>query len=134
MRLGIKITILVLSSVLLSSCTAQQEPTATTDRKSKDKPESKTENLATFLILGEIAPVGYTEEQDSVITQHYGFTIKRVADCEVTDELLTLVKIANEKNDALMQQRYGKDWIANFEQKSNLKLAVPYVGSAKQYD
>ncbi len=89
--------------------------------------QSKTEYLPTFLIYGERAPSGYLEEQDSVTTKEFGFKIKRVADCEVSEELMDSVRIINMENNDLMNAKYGRDWKRNFEEQTHLKMAIPEI-------
>lgn len=87
----------------------------------------KSENLPTFLIYGELALFGYVEEKDSVSTKKFGFNVKRVADCDVTSELIDSVKTINIENDLTMKSKYGNDWKLKFEEQSKLKIAIPEI-------
>ena len=71
-----KITILILTFLSFFSCSE------------KPKTVNQKKEIPTFLMYGEIAPVGYLEEQDDSIARKFGFSIKRVAGCEVDDKLL----------------------------------------------
>lgn len=102
-----------------------------------EKPESRSQvekinkieknEIPTFLIYGEIPPVGYLEEQDSSIAKKFGFNIKRVAGCDVTEELVDSIKKINQKNDQIMQLQFGKDWKREFEIQTNLKISIPDI-------
>lgn len=87
----------------------------------------KQEPLPTFLLYGELMPIDYIEDRDTLITQKYGFNLKRVAYCDVTNELIDSVKVINTANSLKMQQKHGKQWIANFETKTHLKVSIPNV-------
>ncbi|RZJ42130.1 MAG: hypothetical protein EOO19_13935 [Chryseobacterium sp.] len=88
---------------------------------------SKSKSQPTFLLYGELLPVGYTEEKDSVSTKKFGFNIKRVADCDVTSELIDSVKKINIESNAIMKSEYGNDWKEKFEKQTNIKIAIPEI-------
>ncbi len=99
------------------------------ERRSHVEKINKNEKneIPTFLIYGEIPPVGYLEEQDSTIAKKFGFNIKRVAGCDVTEELIDSIRKINKKNDLIMQFQYGKDWKREFEIQTNIKLSIPDI-------
>lgn len=88
------------------------------DNEVKDK-------LPTFMIYGEPYPVGYAEEQDSLVTEKFGFKIKRVAGCEISNVLKQSVINNNRKENQKMEQLFGKNWKENFAKKSKLELLIP---------
>lgn len=99
-----KITV-ILAVLFFSSC----------HQKQAGQQRTQKEELPIFLIYGELMPVGYIDERDSVTTQKFGFNLKRVANCEVSRELINIAALMNKKNDQLMRQRYGNEWVKNFE-------------------
>lgn len=109
-------------SILFLSCNQEADKPQKLQNLPKKEPQKTI-----FLIYGELAPTGYIKEQDSSITQKFGFCVKRITGCEVTPELTDSVKVINQKNNSLMQSKYGKDWIQKFEKETNMKLAIPDV-------
>lgn len=86
------------------------------------------EKIPTFEVYGELAPIdyvdGYNPKHDS-ITKKYGFLMKRVADCEVTDGLVRKANRNNQKALEEMNKKYGENWQSQFEKETGLKLAIP---------
>ncbi len=80
-----------------------------------------------FQIYGEIGSDEDVEPQDSLITQKYGFVVKRVAYCEIDYLIETKAKQNNRKADKIMQEKYGKDWVKNFEEQTYMHLSIPFV-------
>ena len=105
--------------ILLFSC--KQKPTK------QNFDEITNVSVPTFLIYGELVPNGYVKEKDSSVTQQFGFNIKRVAGCEVTNKLVARVKENNEKNNLIMRSKYGTNWKQKFETAAKLKLAIPEI-------
>lgn len=98
------------------------------DHVSSSTATQTVEKIPTFEVYGELAPIdyvdGYNPKHDS-ITRKYGFLMKRVADCEVTDGL---VKKANRTNQEALQEmnrKYGEKWQEKFEKETGLKIAIP---------
>lgn len=89
--------------------------------------KSTKPDIPAFLVYGELPPVDYAEDQDSTTTKKFGFVVKRVAGCEVTNSLLDSVHTINKESDEKMIAKYGENWKENFEKKSNLKLAIPDI-------
>lgn len=120
-----KIIIIVLTFLSFFSCSERPK----TEERLEEKPKIVNQKIEipTFLMYGEIAPVGYLEEQDDSIARKFGFSIKRVAGCEVDDKLLDSIKTINQKNDAIMRKKYGNNWINNFEKNSHLKMFIPFL-------
>ena len=79
-----------------------------------------------FLNYGMIIP-GYALEIDSVKTKKFGFIIKNVAGCEVTDALLDSIKTNNEASNLKMKTKYGKNWQLDFEKTAKMKLGIPNI-------
>ncbi|WP_300673076.1 hypothetical protein [Soonwooa sp.] len=117
---------LVLISIFsLLNC---QEKTSNSNAATPKKVDKEVkEELPTFLIYGEAYPVGYAEEQDSLVTQKFGFKIKRVAGCEISDVLKQSVINNNQKEDKKMEQLFGKNWKEDFTKKSKLELMIPEI-------
>lgn len=105
---------------VLSQCQKEQITNST-------KPQIE-EKIPTFEIYGGLAPVdyvdGYDPKHDS-ITKKYGFFMKRVADCEVTDGLVRKAIRNNQKALEEMNRKYGENWQQKFEKETGLKLAIP---------
>ena len=76
--------------------------------------------LPTFFIYGEPPPIGYLCDENS-ITEKYGFKVKRVAGCEVSQKLIDEVNLNNAKMIIIMNKKYGNNWLKNFEKKTGLK-------------
>ena len=91
--------------------------------KNTDSVKSET---VVFLNYGMIIP-GYALEIDSVKTKKFGFIIKNVAGCEVTDALLDSIKTNNEASDLKMKTKYGNNWQLDFEKNAKLKLGIPNI-------
>lgn len=95
----------------------------------KISPTQQTvEKIPTFEVYGELAPSdyvdGYNPKHDS-ITKKYGFLVKRVADCEVTDDLVNKANRNNQKALEEMNKKYGHNWQSQFEKETGLKIAIP---------
>jgi|GEM_PF-3595680 len=119
---------LALFLVLTISCTQEtKNPNAAKQAKQPTKDKITKDKIPTFLLYGELMSEGWIDEQDSTVAKRFGFTIKRVAGCEVTDELVDSVKIINQKNDLIMQSKYGKNWKQQFEKETKLQLAIPHI-------
>ncbi len=82
-------------------------------------------NLPVFFTYGESFPNGYAGDGNGhdTITQKFGFYIKRVAGCLVTEGLEDSVKVNNTKSDLKMTKKYGYDWKQKFEEQTKLKLS-----------
>lgn len=91
--------------------------------KNTDSIKSET---VVFLNYGMIIP-GYALEIDSVKTKKFGFIIKNVAGCEVTDALLYRIKTNNETSNLKMKTRYGNNWQLDFEKTAKMKLGIPNI-------
>ena len=76
--------------------------------------------LPTFFIYGELSPVGYLSGENP-ITEKYGFKVKRVAGCEVKQKTIDDCTSNNKNAMALMNKKYGKNWLKNFEKETGLK-------------
>lgn len=83
------------------------------------------DTLPVFQIYGELAPADYIDD-DNPITEKYGFRVKRVAGCEVDDDILNSVHKNNQRSLKIMNQKYGKNWIQDFENKTKYKLSIPF--------
>ena len=88
--------------------------------------KSENEKMPTFLIYGELAPVDYLDDEN-VITEKYGFKLRRVAGCAVSLSLVISVKLNNRVAFRRMNKRYGEDWMQRFENETNWKLAIPDI-------
>ena len=88
--------------------------------------DSVKSETVVFLNYGMIIP-GYALEIDSVKTKKFGFIIKNVAGCEVTDALLDRIKTNNEASDLKMKTKYGNNWQQDFEKTAKLKLGIPNI-------
>ena len=91
----------------------------------EDKKTTKKEVI--FLTYGELPPVNYIDEKDSIITQKFGFQIKRLGNCEVTNSMISKAKRTNSKSNAQMKSKYGNDWITKFEKETGIIFYVPFV-------
>jgi len=79
--------------------------------------------LPEFLIYGELTPENYIDQDDS-ITKDFGFVVKRIAGCEITEnERIKAIK-QNKKSLEIMNERYGENWRQNFEKQTNFKLYI----------
>lgn len=98
------------------------------DKINDSETKQNLQTFATFEIYGSLAPSdyadGYKPTHDS-ITKKYGFIMKRVADCEVTDGLVREANRNNEKALEQMNKKYGENWQQKFEQETGLKLSIP---------
>lgn len=116
---------LVLISVFtLLNC---QEKTTKSNSTIAKVDEKVKEELPTFMIYGEAFPVDYADEKDSLITQKFGFKMKRVAGCEISNVLKQSVISNNRKEDQKMQQLFGKNWKEDFTKKYKLELLIPEI-------
>lgn len=111
--------------ILIVSCNQETHKSQNVN-KTKNTSQKQPEKPL-FLIYGELAPAGYVEAKDSVITQKFGFCIQRITGCEVTPELIDSVKVINQKSNSMMQSKYGKDWIQKFEKETNMKISIPSI-------
>lgn len=109
-------------SLLISCQQASKQPNVV-----ETAPKIDTVSIPVFLVYGELPPVGYAEEEDSLITQKFGFHIKRIAGCEITTQLVDSVKTINQENNSVMKSKYGNDWGQKFETTAKLKLAIPAI-------
>ena len=82
--------------------------------------------LPVFFIYGELAPMGYLNGEDP-ITEKYGFKLKRIAGCEISNTIIKKAYTQNQKSFKEMNTKYGKYWIDEFEKKSKYKLAIPSI-------
>ena len=86
------------------------------------------EKIPTFEVYGGLAPIdyvdGYNPKHDS-ITRKFGFLMKRVADCEVTDDLVRKANRNNQKALEEMNKKYGENWQEKFEKEMGLKIVIP---------
>lgn len=96
----------------------QHQESIQTDANTQDE-------LAVFLIYGELAPDDYLDDANS-ITEGYGFQLKRIAGCEVDEAILNEAHSQNKKSLEFMNKKYGKDWMDAFEKKTNYKLSIPF--------
>lgn len=88
-------------------------------------PIEQTDSLVAFLIFGEQAPVGYLDSENP-ITEQYGFKLKRITGCQIDPELLKNSLAQNNQSLQLMNEKYGEQWMNDFENSSNFKLAIPF--------
>ncbi|SFW65701.1 hypothetical protein [Cellulophaga fucicola] len=123
----IKTTYTFLIFILIVSLTVACKQKATEQKTKENIKKNEVANIPTFLLYGELVPEGYVEEKDSSITKKSGFTIKRVADCEITDQLVDSVKTINLKNELIMNSKYGDNWKQEFEKETNLRLQIPDI-------
>lgn len=80
----------------------------------------------TFLVYGMVSPAELDNKYKTAL-KRFGFKTKRVGGCLVTGELTDSVRIINQKNDLIMQSKYGKDWKQKFEKKTKLNLGIPDI-------
>ena len=78
-----------------------------------------------FQIYGELAPVGYLDDADT-ITEKYGFRLKRVAHCEVSYDEVEKVQKENKEAMEFMNKKYGVDWMQKFKDETGYELAIPF--------
>ncbi len=116
---------LILITVLSIVVSCKQKSTKQKFIETPNK--SVTESIPTFLIYGELMPDGYIKQKDSSITQKFGFNIKRVAGCEITNKLVDSVKTINQKNNEIMRSQYGNNWKQKFETATRQKIAIPEI-------
>src|SRR5690554_161966 len=109
--------------IILCSCTEQIPGDNNTENLVQDLNE--TDSLTVFLIYGELAPDGYLDEENSII-EIYGFKLKRIAGCEVEENMVNDALLQNNNALTEMNNKYGDDWIKKFEKKTNFKLAIPF--------
>jgi len=107
----------ILYVLLLISC-------SDTNKKQSNSLKDKETKIPIFLMYGELPPTDYAGEKDSLKTLRYGFLIKRVAGCDVTDGLIDSVETVNKNANQQMQQKYGKNWRTTFEKQSKLKFLL----------
>lgn len=91
------------------------------------KPQME-EKISIFEVYGSLAPPdyadGYNPKHDS-ITKKYGFLMKRVADCEVTEGLVKKANRNNQNAFKEMNKKYGENWQSQFENEAGLKISIP---------
>ncbi|MBV7439980.1 hypothetical protein KRX57_00945 [Weeksellaceae bacterium TAE3-ERU29] len=79
------------------------------------------------MTYGELPPINYIDEKDSAITKKFGFKVKRIADCEVTNTIIYKAKRTNTESNIQMQSKYGNNWINKFEKETGMRFSVPFV-------
>lgn len=94
--------------------------------KKPPDPAKQETGYITFQTYGSVHPVGYVYE-GMEITKEFGFEIKNLSGCDMTDSLSAAIKQNNLKSADLMEKKYGKNWIQDFEKKTGLHFSVPFV-------
>ena len=108
------------------SCSGCSEQKATNQKIEKSAQNlSLQDSLSVFFTYGELAPIGYLDDAN-VITEKYGFQLKSIAGCVIDDGIIYKAHTQNQKALLEMNEKYGKDWMIEFEKTTHYKLSIPF--------
>lgn len=119
--------ILIIILIGIYSCSTQisEDTTPKSEQELIIAESTEKDSLATFFIYGELAPANYLDDENS-ITENYGFKLKRIAGCDVDENIVNQALTQNKDALARMNEKYGKNWMVDFENKTKYKLAIPF--------
>ena len=119
--------ILIITLVGIYSCSTQiaEDTSPKSEQELITTDSTEEDGLVTFFIYGELAPTNYLDDENS-ITENYGFKLKRIAGSDVDENIVNQALTQNKDALAIMNEKYGKNWMVDFENKTKLKLAIPF--------
>lgn len=119
--------ILIITLTGIYSCSNQisEDTSSKSERELITAESAEKDSLVTFFIYGELAPANYLDDENS-ITENYGFKLKRIAGSDVDKNMVNQALTQNKDALAKMNEKYGKNWMVDFENKTKYKLAIPF--------
>ncbi len=122
-RSSIKIIFILFIFLSIFSCNFE--------KKKNYKTVEQEEEIVKFLIYGELLPDGYIDpyidNNTDSITKKFGFVVRRISGCDVTNALINDAEETNKASNKKMKRKYGVNWKDKFEKQTKYKLYIPEI-------